>query len=202
MLVLSAGGGCRRRGREGLAALTADMLDEGTAHLSRSTSTRRSRASVSIWTSTCRPTRRYDNDRVGKFGRQALSLMADCVLRPTLAEADFDRVRDLRLTRLVQIRDIPRRSPIGRSCRSSTAPIRAHMALGTESLRRLTIETVKTFHADATCPSKATLVAAGDIGAAEVRADGDGCFASWGGRAIGCAGGRSHAAPPSRLTPS
>ena len=67
------------------------------------------------------------------------------MIRPRLDVADFDRIRQLRLTRLVQIRDMP--SAIADRAFMQvvygTHPY-AHMALGTEeSLRQLTIDTVK-----------------------------------------------------------
>ena len=102
---------------------------------------------------------------LSRFARAALSLLADCVVRPRLDSADFDRVRQLRLTRLVQIRDMP--SAIADRAIMQvvygTHPY-AHMALGTEeSLRQLSVETVRQFHSDLYGPGNATLLAAGDL---------------------------------------
>ena len=47
--------------------------------------------------------------------RARSQLLADIVARPALREADFARVRQLRLHRLTQLRDMPARSPIARS---------------------------------------------------------------------------------------
>jgi predicted Zn-dependent peptidase len=97
---------------------------------------------------------------------------------------DFERIRQLRLTRLVQIRDIP-------SAIADRAFMQlvygshpyAHMALGTEeSLRQLTIETVRQFHADLYSPTNATLIASGDIGADEFRGLATSLFSDWGNR--------------------
>jgi predicted Zn-dependent peptidase len=63
----------------------------------------------------------------------------------------------------------------------------AHMALGTEeSLRQLTIDTVQAFHSRLYRASNATLVAAGDIDAAELAQMAADCFGPW----------RDHAAGP------
>ena len=149
LLVLPSGSAADFEGYEGLAALTADMLDEGSGD----------RSAIDINAAFARIGAHLDIDVssdatvlsvscLSRFGRQALSLMADCVVRPRLAEADFDRIRQLRLTRLVQIRDM-----------ASAVADRAfmqlvygahpygHMALGTEeALRQMTIDDVRAFH--------------------------------------------------------
>jgi len=118
---------------------------------------------------------------LAKFARQALSLLADCVIRPRLDVADFDRIRQLRLTRLVQIRDMA--SAIADRAIMQvvygTHPY-AHMALGTEeSLRQLTIETVKRFHSALYCPSNATLIASGDLTPGDFRQMATDMFGAW-----------------------
>jgi zinc protease len=166
MLVLPSGSAADFEGYEGLAAITADMMDEGTGNLS----------AIDVNAAFARIGAHFDTDvsadatvftvtALSKFARPALSLLADCVVRPRLDAADFDRIRQLRLTRLVQIRDMP--SAIADRAIMQvvygTHPY-AHMALGTEeSLRQLDIETVKQFHADLYRPANATLVASGDL---------------------------------------
>ena len=170
MLVLPIGSAADFEGFEGLAAMTADMMDEGTGNLS----------AIDVNAAFARLGAHLDSDvsadatvftvtALAKFSRQTLSLLADCVIRPRLAVADFDRIRQLRLTRLVQIRDMP--SAIADRAFMQvvygTHPY-AHMALGTEeSLRQLTIDTVSTFHSRLYRASNATLIASGDISAAE-----------------------------------
>ena len=146
MLVLPVGSAADFEGYEGLAAMTGGH--DGRGH-GQPVGDRRQRG--------LRADRRPPRHRrvcrrdvftvtaLAKFSRQALSLLADCVIRPRLDVADFDRIRQLRLTRLVQIRDMP--SAIADRAFMQvvygTHPY-AHMALGTEeSLRQLTIDTVK-----------------------------------------------------------
>lgn len=118
---------------------------------------------------------------LARFGRQALSLMADCVVRPRLAEADFDRVRQLRLTRLVQIRDMA--SAIADRAIMQLvygAHPYAHMALGTEeALRQMTIEDVRAFHERIYAPGVATLVASGEISPREFQKMAVEAFDGW-----------------------
>jgi zinc protease len=182
MLVFPSGSAADFEGYEGLAAMTADMLDEGSgnasaieinaafarmgAHLDIDVS-----SDATILAVTC----------LSRFGRQALSLMADCVVRPRLAESDFDRIRQLRLTRLVQIRDMP--SAIADRAFMQLvygAHPYAHMALGTEeALRQMTIEDVRKFHERVYSPGIATLVASGALSADEFQKMAAEAFAGW-----------------------
>jgi len=182
MLVLPTGSASDFEGYEGLAAITADMMDEGTGNLS----------AIDVNAAFARIGAQFDGDvsadatvftvtTLAKFARQALSLLADCIIRPRLDVADFDRIRELRLTRLVQIRDMP--SAIADRAIMQvvygTHPY-AHMALGTEeSLRQLSIETVQQFHSDQYRPSNATLVASGDLTPGDFRQMASDVFGTW-----------------------
>jgi predicted Zn-dependent peptidase len=183
VLVLPAGSSADFEGYEGLAAITADMLDEGTGGSS----------AIDVNAAFARIGAHFDADvsadatvcsvtALKKFAGPALALMADCVIRPKLAAEDFERVRQLRLTRLVQIRDMP-------SAIADRAFMQlvygshpyGHMALGTEeSLRQLTVDTVRQFHAGWYAPAHATLLASGDIGAHEFRGLAVDLFSGWG----------------------
>src|SRR4030095_4266582 len=116
-----------------------------------------------------------------RFGRQALSLMADCVVGPRLSEADFERIRQLRLTRLGPIPDMA--SPVGDRAfmqRVYGAHPYGHMALGTEeALRQMTVDDVRRFHQRIYTPSAATLVASGEISALELQQMAADAFGSW-----------------------
>ena len=159
LLVFPSGSAADFEGYEGLAALTADMLDEGSGD----------RSAIDINAAFARIGAHLDIDVssdatvlsvscLSRFATQALELMADCVVRPRLADADFDRIRQLRRTRLMQVRDM-----------ASAVADRAfmqlvygahpygHMALGTEeALRQITIEDVRAFHQRIFRPASAT----------------------------------------------
>jgi zinc protease len=182
MLVFPSGSAADAEGYEGLAAITADMLDEGSgdlsaidinaafakigAHLAIDVS-----ADATVLSVSC----------LSRFGPQALSLMADCIVRPRLADEDFDRVRQLRLTRLVQVRDVAS-AVADRAFMQLVygAHPYAHMALGTEeALRRMTVDDVRGFHARAFAAPFATLVAAGDMEADAFAQMADEAFSGW-----------------------
>ena len=95
-------------GKEGLAAVTADMLDEGSGD----------RSAIEMHEALARLGAQFDTD-IGsdatvasltvltRFAERALALLSDMVARPALREQDFLRVRQLRLHRLTQLRDMP-----------------------------------------------------------------------------------------------
>jgi len=182
MLVMPVGSAADFEGFEGLAAVTADMMDEGTGNLSAiDVNAAFARLGAHLDTDVSADATVFTVTTLSKFLQPALSLLADCVVRPRLDAADFDRIRQLRLTRLMQIRDLP--SAIADRAFMQvvygTHPY-AHMSLGTEeSLRQLTIETVRTFHSRLYRASSSTLVACGDVGAAEFGQMADDVFGAW-----------------------
>src|SRR5206468_6946628 len=108
LLLLRTGSANDPAGQEGLAALTADMLDEGSG----------SRSAIEMHEDLARIGAQVDADIssdastmtlsvLSRFADRALMLMADIVARPALREADLLRVRQLRLHRLTQLRDVP-----------------------------------------------------------------------------------------------
>ena len=182
VLVLPVGSAADFEGYEGLSAITADMMDEGTGTLSAiDVNAAFARIGAHLDTDVSADATVFSVTVLAKFARQALSLVADCVTRPRLNPADFDRIRQLRLTRLVQIRDMP--SAIADRAFMQvvygTHPY-AHMALGTEeSLRQLTIESVALFHQRMYRPSNATLIASGDLQAGEFARMAADAFGTW-----------------------
>jgi predicted Zn-dependent peptidase len=186
MLLVRRGAADDPPGREGLAALTVDMLDEGTGGLS----------AIEIHEALARVGAQLDSDIgpdaalltvtvLSRFVQPAVSLLAEIVVRPALREEDFARVRQLRLHRLMQLRDMP-----------GAVADRAFMRLlygdhpyghtplgGDASLAAITVDDVRTFHAANLRPADATLVVAGDCDHAEVEAIAAQVFADWNGSA-------------------
>jgi predicted Zn-dependent peptidase len=199
MLVLPAGSAADFEGFEGLAAITADMLDEGTGTLSAiDVNAAFARLGTHLDVDVSSDATIFTVTALSKFSRGALALLADCVIRPKLDVADFDRIRQLRMTRLVQIRDMA--SAIADRAFMQqlygTHPY-AHMALGTEeSLRQLSIETIQRFHRDFYSPSAATLVVAGDIDQTAVADLAAETFGGWAQHGSGSHDDSAMSAPP------
>lgn len=189
--------------KPGLAATTADMLDEGSGE----------RSALEMHEAIARLGAQLETDIaadamvigltvLGRFADRALALLADTVVRPALREDDFGRVRQLRLNRLTQLRDIPGAvadraffkllygdQPYG------------HTPVGTEqALASMTVDDVRAFHGGAIRPSAAILIAVGALGHEDVRRLAGDAFAGWEGEAAEVALERSGAPGPRCLS--
>ena len=170
-VVLRHGSGDDPPGRFGLANLTAAMLDEGAGDRSAldiadliegvgatlSTSSTFDGTSVALNV----PVRRLD---------EALPALADIVLRPTFAEQDLERLRQERLTSLLQAND----QPDAIASTSFARLIFGRHRYGTGAIgTRTTVESfsrtdLQAFHAAHYVPGQATLIVVGDITAESV----------------------------------
>jgi zinc protease len=182
VLLLTAGSAEDPADRQGLAALTADMLDEGSG----------SRSALDIEDALSRLGAQMDTEvgsdaavvsllTLSRFRHEALALLSDIVARPRLAEEDFDRVRQLRLTRLNQLRDLP---PVvaDRLLTRLLYPQHpyGHLPLGLAStLRTVTPEEVRAFHTRTWRPSRLTLIAVGDGSHDELMKAAERAFGWW-----------------------
>jgi predicted Zn-dependent peptidase len=183
----------------GLASLTGDMLDEGCGdlnaldvhealgriggHLDTEVG-----ADATLLTLTC----------LGRFADRAAGLLADMIVRPRLEQRDFDRVRELRLNRLVQLKDMPP-ALAERAFARLLYPNHpyGHLSIGTEvSLRGMTLRDVRAFHRDSYRPSRATVIAAGDATHDELAAIVEKAFAGWTAQSPEAGDGTPMVAPP------
>ena len=150
----------------GLASITADMLDEGAggrdsialaealADLGATLDVHAGpdATSAQLWTV------RHHLDA-------AVRVLADVVGKPHMQEPDLTRVRELRLSRLQQLR----RSPASAADRVFAAAVYGahgygHAGLGTSaSVSRVTIDDVRAHYARRFARSRVTLIAAGDV---------------------------------------
>lgn len=151
--------------RPGLAAFTADLLDEGSG----------GRSALDVSDALARLGADLDVDvgpdavlvtltTITRFLHPGLALLAEMIVTPNLAEPDIERVRKLRLERLRQLKDhapavaeralarlLYRDHPYG------------HLGIGTEpALEATTAGEVRAFHAGAFVPQGCTLVIVGD----------------------------------------
>ncbi len=198
VLLLRRGSASDPAGKEGLAALTVDMLDEGSGP----------RTAIEMHEALANHGAQFDTDigadaaaatmsALGRFARPGLALVADIVARPALAEADFQRVRQLRLHRLTQLRDVPGAvaDRIFIKLLYGEHPY-GHTSMGTEaSLAALTLDDVRSFHARSIRPDVATLVAIGDCDHAQIERMAAEAFAGWEAAADGAGAGIALADP-------
>jgi len=204
MLLVRSGSSSDPDGKEGLAAIAADMLDEGSGD----------RSAIGMHEALARIGAQFDTDigadaalvsitTLAKRADRGLQLLADIVARPSLSEGDFARVRQLRLHRLTQLRDVPGAVADRTFMRLlyGSHPY-GHTPTGTEqSVATLTVDDVRRFHAERIRPDAATLIAVGDCDHATVERMAAQAFADWSRRddldATAAAAGRSLATPSS-----
>jgi len=173
-------------GKEGLAAIAVDMLDEGSG----------GRSAIEMHEALAAIGAHLESDIgsdaallgttvLSRFAAEALTLLGDFAVRPSLAGEDFARVRRLRLNRLTQLRDMP-------GAVADRAFVRllygshpyGHTPLGTEeALDRLTIDDVRAFHAGLVRPTEAILVTVGDCEHAAIVRLAEDAFEGWHGSA-------------------
>lgn len=202
VLLLRRGAADDPPGRDGLAALTADLLDEGAG----------GRSALELHREFGRIGAHLDTDidsdaiiltitTLSRFLARGLALLADVVARPALTDEDVDRVRQLRLHRLRQLRDVA-------GALADRAFLRllygdhpyGHTPVGSEhALASLNADDVRTFHVKTLAPDAATLIAVGDCEHRELEDLAASAFGPWNGTA--CEPGAAAPAPaqPPRL---
>src|SRR5688500_69554 len=165
LALVPAGASSDPSDKPGLAAITGDMLDEGCGD----------KSALDVHEALGRIGAQLDIDvghdatvigltTLERYLPNGLELVRDMLVRPRFEQREFDRVRDLRLNRLLQLKDMPpaladraftqrlyRNHPYG------------HLPIGTEgALRGLAIRDITAFHRRAFIPSRTTVIAVGD----------------------------------------
>ena len=180
ILLLPAGAASDPPDRPGLAALTGDLADEGAGE----------RSALELHDALARLGARLDTDVgadattlaltvLSRHLDAALDLAADVACRPAFDEAEFERVRERRLHRLIQLRDQPA-AVADRAFLDLLYPDHpyGHLAIGTEeSLRALALDEVRALHDRAYALSGATLILVGDGDPKDLLAAGARAFA-------------------------
>jgi zinc protease len=160
-LVVKSGSADDPVGKYGIASLATAMLTEGAgsrSSLELADAIEFLGASITTGSATDASAVRL-HAPVARIG-EALPLMADVALRPTFPEADFNRLRQQRLTSLLQARDDP--STIAALAFSRVLYGTAHRygtaTMGTAAtLRAFTPADLRTFYAATFRPDNATL---------------------------------------------
>jgi zinc protease len=182
-LIVKAGSALDPPGRFGLASLTAAMLDEGAGprdalaiaddieYLGAELTTASSFdwAAVRLHT----PVARLP---------QALAIMADVAIRPTFPDHELERLRQERLTRLLQARDDPAQLASVAFAHTLFGPAHRYGVpeMGAApALRTLTTADLRAFHNTYYRPARATLVLVGDVTSATARPLVEAAFGSW-----------------------
>ena len=182
-LVLRGGARLDPPGREGTAALTADLLSYGAGS-----------RDAYAWADTVEGA--GGNLEAGAQGEAILvrgqflardstlmlQLLSDAVLRPHLAAAEFDKPRTRRIEELKAIKDSSPEALLGNYGRALLFASHAYARAvgGSEaSLARITHDDIVHYYANELGADRATLVIAGDFAPAQMRKAVSAAFAGW-----------------------
>lgn len=182
LAMLPIGASADPQERPGLAAITSDMLDEGCGDLD----------AMELHDALGRIGGHLDSEigsdatiltlsSLARYADRASALLADMILRPRLDATDFRRVRELRLNRLIQLRDLaPALADRAFARLLYGEHPYGHMPLGTEaSLQAVTLDEVSRFHRMMFTPSRMFVIAAGDASHEALAAAVEGAFGNW-----------------------
>jgi zinc protease len=165
-LVLDTGTASDPIDRPGLTGLVADLLDEGAgARDAIELSDALARIGSHLEIDTAPDATTLSLTTLARFMPRAMGLLADILTRPHLAAHDLDRVRELRVNRLRQMR----RMPGAAGDRALLAALfgshpYGHGAFGTtRALEAITVDEVRAFWSGAFGPQRTTLIVAGDV---------------------------------------
>jgi len=182
VLLVPGGASADEPPRVGLASITADLLDEGS----------RGQSALEMADRIARIGGDFDIDvtsdatvlslaTLDRFFETGLALVFEMATEPNLFEADLDRVRQLRLERLRQLRNLP-----GAVADRAFAQVLyqshpyAQPGFGTTAaLSGLVVDDVRAFHRRMFQPEGTTLVLAGDRDPEDLLALGEAAFAAW-----------------------
>jgi zinc protease len=164
-VLIRRGASADPRDQEGLAAMVGDLLDEGCGDLDAlEFHEALGRIGAQLETEVGSDATLLDLTVLSRFADRGVALVAGMIRDPRLDARDFERVRDLRLNRLVQIRDVPP----ALADRAFTELVYGehpygHLSIGSETgLNAITRSAVQSFHASAYQPANAVVIAAGD----------------------------------------
>ena len=169
----------------GLSAFSAAMLDEGTAsrdalEIARDLEELGARMSIRSQRDASYITLRALKGNAAK----AMEIMSDVVLAPSFPTSEIERVRNDRITSIIQESDSPYRAALRvlwPALYGSEHPY-GHVSSGTaESLGRISRDDLVNFYADKFNPANAALILAGDFTPSEARALAEASFGDWAG---------------------
>ena len=182
-VIVLSGSDCNDPNRPGLASFTAEMLDEGTGKRSSlriAADSDQIGASLSTGSSTDLS---YVAMRTLKRNVEAaFELVSDILLDPTFAPAEIERIRNDRLTHILQQKDNP--GVLGAkvlfdAVYGSSHPY-GYLDIGTEeSNRSITSGMLTRFYQSGYAAANSALVVAGDITESELRGLAEKFFGGW-----------------------
>lgn len=159
--------------QNGLASLTADLLDEGAGRFDAlGLSKQLERLGASMWIAASENDATIGVSTLSATFDDTLRLLADVVSRPRLAQPDFVRVKGDRLAAIGRRRDSPSQVAglLYDSVLWGSHPYGRPVSGTAKTVGRLRLGDVRRFYRAHYAPRFMTLIVAGDVSAAQLRA--------------------------------
>jgi zinc protease len=186
-LVVLSGSETNPSERPGLAAFTADMLDEGTQRRSAlQIAEDMAQIGATLGTGSSSDSSSVAVRTLKNNVDTAFEVFSDVVLHPAFAANEIERIRNDRLTQLRQQRDNPNAiaSRVFNQVVYGAKHPYGYIELGTnESLQAISRDDLVNFWKAGYVPQNAALVVAGDISQSEIKALAEKYFGQWQGKA-------------------
>ena len=182
VLMVRGGTAADPSAREGLAAFTADLLDEGSGGRSAlQVADEMARLGADLDVDVGADATLLSMGSLSRYARRSLTLLAEMAIMPNFFDADIERVRKLRLERLRQLRDhAPALAERALARVLYGAHPYGHLSLGSESaLAATTADDLRLFHRGAFVPDATVLAIAGDGEVDDLVAMADMAFGAW-----------------------
>jgi zinc protease len=182
-LVAVGGGGDNPADKPGLAGFTAAMLTEGTARRSAlQVADDIDQAGATLTTGSTADEAFVATQALKRNADADFDIFADVILHPAFGEKDIERLRNQRLTSLLQLNDEPFElaTRVGlRAIYGAKHPY-GYPQLGSDaSLKSISRADLEKFWSSDFTPGNAALVIAGDVSDTEARALANKYFGSW-----------------------
>jgi len=167
-IFLRAGGAYDPQGYEGLAQLTAELLDEGAAGMSNIEISRKLKSIAAVYD--CEAKYNYLNfnmEAPSEFREEALGLLADIFLRPDFPEKEIERLKKIKISSIKKISNSVEElgARIERGLLYGAGTPFGHPVSGRiGSIEKITRKEVAAFYEDHFHPAGTVLIAAGDVG--------------------------------------
>jgi zinc protease len=182
-LVVRSGSAADPAGKPGLAGFTAAMLDEGTSKRDALQIAADLEALGGSLSSNSGTDGSYVSWRSLKDNAKPLmELASEVVLTPSFPAADVERVRNDRVTAILQQKDSPFQTAfrVLASCMYGDAHPYGHVPLGDDAaIKTITRDELVSFYRASYSPNNAALVLSGDLSTEEAKELAKNAFGSW-----------------------
>jgi zinc protease len=182
-LVFRSGSAADPTDLPGLAGFTSSMLDEGTATRTALQIADEVHAlGASLGTGSMTDGSNANVRSLKQTAARSLVVLSDVVLNPAFPEKEIDRIRNDRLTALMQQRDQPwpTASRVMNACLFGPTHPYGHVSLGTEdALKKISRDNLVQFYQANFSPKNTALIMVGDVTETEARKLATDAFGTW-----------------------